>query len=127
MDHKLATIVGAAAVLVAVPATKQATAVPAEPAIPAASSHADLLQPIPNAVERLRIADSESAARRPMLEKIQYGGPVDHHHHHHHHHHHSHDWYMQNGYRWFGGRWVTGDYYAHHHHHHHHHHHEDDR
>jgi hypothetical protein len=58
-------------------------AMAAEPrAIPAVASYADLLQPIPDAVERLRMADAEAAAEHPaVLIEAQY---ADHHHHHHH-------------------------------------------
>lgn len=61
-----------------------------------ARSYADLLEPIPNAVEAL-LADELSRARqpKPLVQLAQY------YHHHHHHHHHG--------------------YFEHHHHHHHHH------
>ena len=111
MDRKIATMVGAAAALVAVPAAAQAA--PAEmPAVPVAANYAQLLEPIPNAVEQLKTADREEA-QRSAFQEIQYNA-------HHHHHHHSRDWYLRRGYMWFGGRWVTRDYYNHHHHHHHH-------
>src|SRR5579864_6719590 len=45
MDHKLATIVGAAA-LISIPAAGNAAASPQGPAVPVASSHAELLEPI---------------------------------------------------------------------------------
>ena len=84
----------------------------AAPAVPIAQSYGELLEPIPNAVERLQLADAEEAARPAVLVKAQYvPAPVAHHHHHHHHHH---------------------VYYRHHrhhrrvvHHHHHHHHSQD--
>ena len=115
MDRKIATIVGAAAALMAAPAVAQAT--PAEaPAVPVAASYAELLEPVPNAVQQLKLADAQEAHLQQVQFSVQFGNA-----HHHHHHHRSRDWYTRNGYMWFGGRWVTGDYYHHHHHHHHHH------
>jgi hypothetical protein len=126
MEHKTATMIGAVAALATAPAIAAAPAGPAitmeAPAIPAAQSYAELLEPIPNAVERLKRAEAESAARR--LTKVQLTidiGP--HHHHHHHHHHHSRAWYLAHGYFWSGGAWILRP--VHHHHHHHHHHHDE--
>ncbi|HKD48452.1 MAG TPA: hypothetical protein VKB67_12275 [Rhizomicrobium sp.] len=122
MDRKIATIVGATAVLATAPVATQAAAPPTAPAVPVAANYAELLEPIPNAVERLKIADAEDAARLEKVQfTLQFGDRHDHHHHHH-----SRDWYLSNGYVYLGGRWVTRDYYNHHHHHHHHHHHSHD-
>lgn len=121
MKRKLGTIVGATAALVAAPVAAQAALSAETSPIPLASNYAELLEPIPNAVNRLKLADAEAANNGAALEKVQFnvqlGIP-----HHHHHHHHSHDWYLRHGYVWYGGRWVTRAFYAHHHHHHHHHH-----
>jgi len=124
MERKTAAIVGAAAALAVTPAL---AAPVVAPPVPPASSYAELLQPIPNAVERLKAADAQAEAKPAGLIDVQY----HHHHnnynaHHHHnnynsHHHHNRWWYRHNGYMWFGGNWVTGDYYRAHHHHHHHH------
>ena len=119
MHRKTATLVGAAAALATGPALAATAADSA--AVPVASSYAQLLEPIPNAVERLKIADAEDNAQPARVIKVQWDG--DRHHHHHHHHHHNRDWYRQNGYSWFGGAWVLR---RHHHHHHHHHHHNND-
>ncbi len=90
MDRKLIGLVGVAAAL----APGAATASPVLGADDTtAASYADLLKPIPNAVEKLQASDAllrerESAA---TLEMAQY---YYHHHHHHHfyrryyHHHH---------------------------------------
>jgi hypothetical protein len=67
----------------------------AEPSIPTAHSYADLLQPIPNAVERLKASDAEGVPGGAHLIKAQY------HHHHHHHHHHSH-YYTYPSYDYYG-------------------------
>jgi hypothetical protein len=107
-----ATVALAAGALATIPAL-------ADP-IPVATSYADLLEPVPNAMERLAVADANPPAAH--LELAQYGGP-NYHHHHHHHHHHFRDrrWYLSNGYYWAGGGWRLRPVHHHHHHHHHHH------
>ncbi|MGH7025232.1 MAG: hypothetical protein ACREEB_16815 [Caulobacteraceae bacterium] len=115
MKRKTAIMMGAAAALTAGPALAAAPAID-QPAAPQASSYADLLQPIPNAVERLRIADAQAAGQPARLIEAQYRN----HHHHHHHHHHDRNWYLSHGYYWFGGAWVLRPRPHHHHHHHHH-------
>lgn len=99
---------------IALPAA--AGAVPTEPAVAPAQSYADLLQPIPNAVEKLQVADAQEAAglHGGQLIKAQY------YHHHHHHHHHAH--YYR---RYYGGSYYNYNryYYRHRHYYHHHHHH----
>jgi hypothetical protein len=113
MNRKTAMLMGAAAALTAGPALAQPAQAPAEPAVPAASSYADLLQPIPNAVERLEIADmQEEAAPAPRLIQAQYYQQQ----YHHHHHHHNRQWYSSHGYVYLNGAWVLR---PHHHHHHH--------
>ena len=107
-------ITAAASVALAAPALHAA------PAVPPAASYADLFEPIPNAVERLKASDTEGEAR---FIEAQYGPPPTanpHHHHHHHHHHHSHHWYRSHGYVWLNGQWVLRPHHHHHHHHHHH-------
>ena len=112
MNRKTTILVGAAAALTAAPALAAPAISPAEPAVPAASSYSDLLQPIPNAVERLKIADmQEDAAPAPRLIQAQY-------HHHHHHHHHNRGWYTSHGYVFLNGAWVLRPRNHHHHHHH---------
>jgi hypothetical protein len=105
-------MIGAAAALAAGPGLAS-TAGAETPAVPVAATYAELLQPIPNAVERLKASDAEAASRPPRLIEAQFVR-----HHHHHHHHHGRRWYLANGYYWYGGAWVL----RHHHHHHHHHH-----
>ena len=118
MKGRTASVIGVISAIAAVPAVG-AAATANEPAVPVAHSYADLLQPIPNAVERLKIADSEQAVRPAELIQTQY---VVHHHHHHH-------WRprYRRGYVWWHGRWVRVRRHHHHHHqapvvHHHHHH-----
>jgi hypothetical protein len=121
MDGKTAKIIGvAAATLAAGPALAQSGASQEAP-VPAASSYAELLQPIPNALERLKLADAQDEAQARLI-PVQYYGYQYQNDHHHHHHHHSRRWYLSRGYMWYLGRWVTRDYYNAHHHHHHHHH-----
>lgn len=118
MDGKIATIAGAAA-LIAAPVIAGATpAAASQPAVPVAATYADLLNPIPNATERLRIADMQQDAASPQLIEAQY---VAHHHHHNHHHarrRYNRAWYMAHGYYLNAGRWVLRPRNHHHHHHH---------
>jgi hypothetical protein len=122
MNRKTSILMGAAAALTAAPVLAAPATSPAEPAVPAASSYSDLLQPIPNAVERLKIADMQEDQNAPAgLIKAQYGQPYNNHHHHHHHH--DRRWYMSNGYVYWNGAWIIrpawwGNRRNHHHHHH---------
>ncbi len=109
---KVAIAAGAVAALASAPMAASAAPLN-EPAVPPAASYADLLAPIPNAVQRLQLADAQEAAASPELIQAQF-------HHHHHHHHHGRRWYLAHGYAWIGGVWVLHP--PHHHHHHHHHH-----
>lgn len=84
MNQKVALLLCSSAALLTFSAAGQAA--PAEPGptpVPPAESYADLLAPIPNAVETLR-ADNAAQAAQPhaRVQLAQY-------HHHHHHHHHS--------------------------------------
>ena len=114
MDGKIATLAGVAA-LAAVPALAGATPPASEPAVPVAATYAELLNPIPNASERLQRADAQAEAQ-PQLIEAQY---VAHHHHHHHHNGYSRSWYRSHGYYWYGGRWAQRPRHNHHHHHNH--------
>ena len=70
MDKTKLGLFGAISSLAALPA---AAATPSEPAIPPAASYADLLQPIPNATERLKMADLQEAQKaKPRLIKTDY-------------------------------------------------------
>ena len=84
MDKKLAGLLGAAAAL-----TTMTGANAAAPATALqATSYAELLNPVPNAVAQL-IADDEVRANRSRSGEVdvaQIRVEVDHHHHHHHHH-----------------------------------------
>lgn len=120
MNRKTATLMGAAVAIAAGPAVATTSAV-AAPAVPIAASYAELLQPIPNASERLKQADLEQSAAPARMIKAQWR---DHHHHHNHYRHyrqHNRDWYLSNGYYWHGGGWVLRPRHHHHHHHHHNH------
>ncbi|HEY1426643.1 MAG TPA: hypothetical protein VGF50_08230 [Caulobacteraceae bacterium] len=110
MDGKIATLVGAAA-LAATPVIAGAGTIAASgPAVPVAATYAELLSPIPNASERLRIADAQAESGQPRLIETQY---VAHHHHHHHQVYHR-------RYRHLLHRRFRHEVRAHHHHHHHH-------
>ena len=96
MDKKIAGLLGAVAALTSMTAANAAAPAPAETL--QATSYADLLNPVPNAVAQL-IADDTARANRSRggeVDVAQIRVEVDHHHHHryrrkhkHHHHHHS--------------------------------------
>ena len=140
MKRAHALLTGSAAIALAASAVGINPAM-AEP-IPAVSTYADLLEPVPDAMERLSADDARQATAR-LIPTQYYQDPGYPHHHHHHHHHqydqydqnggdiyyqpqyrqrirHSRHWYRYNGYNWDGGQWIVRP--THHHHHHHHHH-----
>ena len=102
MDKTIIGLVGAASAL-ALGAPVSSAAAPGPP--PAARTYAELLDPIPDAVSRLKTqwGDGDLVAdERPVVELAQY----------HHHHHHHHWWHWRHHHHW---------HWRHHHHHHHHH------
>jgi hypothetical protein len=116
MDSKSALMLGAAAAALAAGPGLAAPQSARSSAVPVVASYAELLEPIPDAVERLQLAEAEAAARPPQLIEVQF----DHHHHHHHHHdHHDRAWYQQNGYIWANGGWILRPPPRPYHHHHH--------
>jgi len=80
MKKRIAALLGGTAVLMIVPAAQAAVPTSQSSQPLAASSYAELLEPVPNALEALKTADA--APRPARLQLAQY-----HHHHHHHHHH----------------------------------------
>ncbi|HTW71233.1 MAG TPA: hypothetical protein VME47_15205 [Acetobacteraceae bacterium] len=104
MDRKTAGLIGTVAGL-ATMGVAHAAIPPAPDAAQAlqVSSYAELLVPVPNARDLLKVDDAARARPEGELQLAQYYGPPPAYHHHHHHHHHHHA------------------YYRHHHHHHHHH------
>jgi hypothetical protein len=124
MKRSTAMLVGAATAALAVSSVATTPAM-AEP-IPAASSYADLFEPVPNAMARLAADDASQPAARLQLAQYQgdnNGGGYDQQHHHHHaqgdysgggynQHHHHHQ--AQGDYN--GG--YNRGYNQHHHHHH---------
>jgi outer membrane protein assembly factor BamD (BamD/ComL family) len=102
MEKRIAGLLGAAAALGALSGA-QAAPTPAPSDALRASSFAELLDPIPNAVSLLKAVD-ESQAQSPTDANVQLAQYYRYYRHHHHHHHH-HFWRR----------------YHHHHHHHHHH------
>lgn len=123
MEKKIAGLLGAVAALGVVNASQAApTQAPTSSDILKVNSFAELLEPIPNAAELLKIVD-ESAPRLSSEDNVQL---VQYYYHHHHHHHHHHSFYPRYGYPpySYGGVVVAPGYrrYYHHHHHHHHHH-----
>ena len=99
MDKKIAGLLGAAAALTTMTGANAASPNPTLQA----TSYADLLNPVPNAVAQL-IADDIARATRSRSGEVdvaQIRVEVDHHHHHHHryrrrhrHHHHHHSNFM---------------------------------
>ena len=80
MKKRMAALLGGTAVLMVMPAAQAAIQAPLPGQPLAASSYAELLEPVPNALEALKTADAAPPPARVQL--AQY-----HHHHHHHHHH----------------------------------------
>ena len=124
MEKKIAGLLGAVATLGAVNASPAPMQAPNPSDILKVNSFAELLEPIPNAAELLKIVDqSTPSPSEANVELAQY------YYHHHHHHHHHHSFYPRYGYPPYGyGGGVVVEpgyprYYRHHHHHHHHHHH----
>ncbi len=95
MDKTRLGAAAAISALIALPSGAASAATASQPAVPKAQSFSELLDPIPNAGERLKLADAEDAAA-PRLIPVQYA--VHHHHHAHvvlappHHHHHHRRW-----------------------------------
>jgi hypothetical protein len=83
MKKRTAALLGGTAVLMALSAAQ--AAVPTSQSVRplSASSYAELLEPVPNALEVLK---ADNAAPRPA--HVQLAGYYYHHHHYHHHHHH---------------------------------------
>ncbi|HEX6443210.1 MAG TPA: hypothetical protein VF007_13550 [Stellaceae bacterium] len=112
MDKKIAALLGAVAGAATVGSAQAATGPIDNASDPLqASSYADLLTPVPNAVEALKADDARAQSAAPAVQLAQYypypyPPPYYRYYHHHHHHHHAY--------------WRR---YRHHHHHHHHHHH----
>ena len=110
--HRNKVVIAAGAAVALASAPMAGLAAPADaPAVPPAASYADLLQPIPNAVARLQVADLREAAATAQLIPAQYD------HHHHHYVRHDRRWYISHGYYWFHGQWVLRPPPHHHHHH----------
>ena len=113
MDKKIAGLIGAVGAFASLSTAQASTSDPQE--VLRVNSFADLLDPIPNAMEKLRAVDQSTDPGRFRTAQY-YGG--DHHHHHHHH---------NSYYRGYGDgprivvvpRYRYRDGYDHHHHHHH--------
>jgi len=88
MDKKIAGLLGAAAALTTVAggnAAALAASAPTQSLL--ASSYADLLAPVPNALAQL-VADDAARASKPRGEKLEMAQlqvEIGRHHHHHHH------------------------------------------
>jgi len=99
MNKKAVGLAGALAISsLATNIGQAAAATPVQPAASRASAYADLLQPIPNASQALKLADEAASKQTAQpTEVARYSDEADwhrrhhRHHHHHHHHHHNHD------------------------------------
>jgi hypothetical protein len=130
MEIKTFGLLGAISSLVALPGMAVSAATPFQPGVPRAQSFAELLEPIPNAVERLKIADAQDAAPQPGLVKAQYYVLRRYHRHYYHprviirryyvpYYRHRRHYYH---YGYVRPYFPYGYPYFYHHHHHHHHH-----
>ncbi len=128
MDKRIAALLGAAAAVATVGGAQAATQPnPNSSEALSASSYADLLAPVPDAVAALE-ADNATRAQMPAEQSVKLA--QDHHHHHntvvirhsrdrHHHHHHHHHTRAFIGIPGVAGVTVgRGDNHHHHHHHH---------
>ncbi|HVC51790.1 MAG TPA: hypothetical protein VND87_07195 [Stellaceae bacterium] len=108
MDKKIAALLGAVAGL-ATAGTAQAATAPAVNGseAPPASSYADLLAPIPNAIAALQADDAARAPQNPTEMAQYYNYPYS----------------YTYSYPQYYNRPYHRHYYRHSHHHHHHHHH----
>ncbi len=86
MKIRMAALLGSTAALLAVPAAQAAAPATQSQQPLAASSYAELLEPVPNAVQAL---EADNSAQQPArMQLAQYHHHHHHYHHHHHHHHH---------------------------------------
>lgn len=116
MDRTLLSMLGGVSALALLSSPGFAATPIEEPApLRPASSFAELLDPIPNALSVLKAEDQRAATRPVQL--AQWDGGMDGYYHHHHHHHHHH---FQ---RFYAPPVMDFGWRRHHHHHHHWHHH----
>ena len=92
MQNKMTGLLGAVAALGTL-GIAQAAPAPERSDVLKANSFAELLEPIPDAVSRLKALD-ESQSSSPAERRIQL---AQHHHHHHHHHHRRHHHHHHHG------------------------------
>ena len=111
MDKTLAGVLGAVGALAVTQAHAAPAQVPNADAALQAASYADLLNPIPNALDVLAAEPAIGTDPAPGVQDVQW----HHHHHHHgwlHHHHHHHGWYGYgygyNPYGYYGGYYRYG-------------------
>ncbi len=126
MDKLVIGLLGAVAGLATAGSAQAMTSPAANPAegVTTAASYAELLDPIPNAVETLK-ADDAARAAQPTMEGVQqadydgynrgYRGGYGREYGYQHHHHHNHYRYGER----YGSYHRPGPSYHHHHHHHH--------
>lgn len=109
MTYRFLTLLCSTAVAVASATPEQpASATPTIPAPPAAQSYADLLEPVPDALNLLKVDEARRAKEQARVVPAQFY----HHHHHHHHHGFFHHHHHHHGFFSFGFSYPYGDYYA---------------
>jgi hypothetical protein len=110
MEKKKAGLLGALAGVASI-GTAHAAVPAAAPEVMHVASYADLLTPIPDAVNVLKLSNAElrqraaETARAPLERAQYYNQPAPHHHHHHHH-------------QYYAPPPPPPRYHHHHHHHH---------
>lgn len=106
MDRTTIGLLGALGALVAGTQAQAAIPSPSSAQVLAASSYAELLQPIPNALETLNALDAPSGTVEDVQYYPYYYAPRPqpyyrrfyHHHHHRYYHHHHHNYHHHHGY-----------------------------
>ena len=119
MESKIAGLLGAVAALGTITGAQASSAPTPNPSDTLrASSYADLLEPIPNALAVLRAVDAAEAARSEQTAETDATVVQVQYHHHHNrwrrHHHHHNRWWFRHHHHHHHNRW-----WRHHHHHHH--------
>ena len=106
MDKKIAGLLGAAATLTVTTGAGAQAAPAQQTGLGPATSYADLLKPVPNAVAVLR--EDEAARGQAEPAEVELAQFFRYHHHHHHHHQHHGFFHHHHHHGFFGGGVVIG-------------------
>jgi hypothetical protein len=119
MEKKVAGLLGAVAALGTLNGA-QAAPTPNPPDTLKVNSYADLLEPIPNALDVLRQIEDQSPVK-PWEDNVKVAQFYHHHHHHGYYHHHHHGYYHHHHHHgYYRPRIIVVPPRRYHHHHHHH-------